>query len=209
LLIEKTKIMRHIQLTGIKMMLLLFIFPTVLFAQETLTGKTINDDTGEPVPFINVIQKGTNNGTTSDLDGNFSLAGVPDTAFFEERLRLLKLFKPYSFKGIPDIRVIIYNKVPIMAMLRLPTRESGGKANLQQGAVGVGIDLATGVTTTAVQGKKSRIIDTIPDSSSSSRIIQTCSTEIRTGESFDKRVYADTYSPIIGDYLGFQLAYNR
>ncbi|EKE22000.1 MAG: Alpha-L-glutamate ligase-like protein [uncultured bacterium] len=98
------------------------------------------------------------------LDGSFSLSGVPDTAFFEERLRLLKLFKPYSFKGIPDIRVIVYNKVPVMAMLRLPTRESGGKANLQQGAVGVGIDLASGVTTTAVQGKKSKIIDTIPDS---------------------------------------------
>ncbi|EKE21218.1 MAG: hypothetical protein ACD_7C00309G0001 [uncultured bacterium] len=89
---------------------------------------------------------------------------MPDTAFFEERLRLLKLFKTYSFKGIPDIRVIVYNKVPIMAMLRLPTKESGGKANLQQGAVGVGIDLASGVTTTAVQGKKSKIIDTIPDS---------------------------------------------
>ncbi|KKP68915.1 MAG: Alpha-L-glutamate ligase-like protein [Candidatus Moranbacteria bacterium GW2011_GWE1_35_17] len=98
------------------------------------------------------------------LDGSFSLSGVPDTAFFEERLRLLKLFKPYSFKGIPDIRVIVYNKVPVMAMLRLPTRESGGKANLQQGAVGVGIDLASGVTTTAVQGKKSTIIDTIPNS---------------------------------------------
>jgi len=98
------------------------------------------------------------------LDGSFSISGVPDTAFFEERLRLLKLFKPYSFKGIPDIRVIVYNKVPVMAMLRLPTRESGGKANLQQGAVGVGIDLASGVTTTAVQGKKSRIIDTIPNS---------------------------------------------
>ena len=98
------------------------------------------------------------------LEGSFSLSGVPDTAFFEERLRLLKLFKRYSFKGIPDIRVIVYNKVPVMAMLRLPTRESGGKANLQQGAVGVGIDLATGVTTTAVQGKKSKIIDTIPDS---------------------------------------------
>lgn len=98
------------------------------------------------------------------LEGSFSLSGVPDTAFFEERLRLLKLFKPYAFKGIPDIRVIVYNKVPVMAMLRLPTRESGGKANLQQGAVGVGIDLASGVTTTAVQGKKSKIIDTIPNS---------------------------------------------
>ena len=98
------------------------------------------------------------------LDGNFSLSSVPDTAFFEERLTLLKLFKPYTFKGIPDIRVIIYNKVPVMAMLRLPTKDSNGKANLQQGAVGAGIDLATGVTTTAVQGKKSKIIENVPGS---------------------------------------------
>lgn len=95
------------------------------------------------------------------LDGNFSLSETPDTAFFEERVKLLKLFKPYSYKGIPDIRVIVYNKVPVMAMLRLATKESGGKANLQQGAIGVGIDLATGVTTTAVQGKK-RVIEYVP-----------------------------------------------
>jgi len=95
------------------------------------------------------------------LDGSFSLAGVPDIAFFEERLKLLKLFKPYSFKGVPDIRIIVYNKVPVMAMLRLPTRESDGKANLQQGAIGVGIDLATGVTTTAVQGKN-KVIEYLP-----------------------------------------------
>jgi alpha-L-glutamate ligase-like protein len=96
------------------------------------------------------------------LDGSFSLAGVPDIAFFEERLKLLKVFKPYAYKGIPDIRVIVYNKVPVMAMLRLPTRESDGKANLQQGAIGVGIDLATGVTTTAVQGKN-KIIEYLPN----------------------------------------------
>ncbi len=96
------------------------------------------------------------------LDGNFSLSGIPDIAFFEERLTLLKLFKPYVYKGIPDIRVIVYNRVPIMAMLRLPTKESGGKANLQQGGIGMGIDLATGITTMAVQGKKSKIIEIIP-----------------------------------------------
>jgi alpha-L-glutamate ligase-like protein len=87
------------------------------------------------------------------LDGSFSLANTPDLAFFEERLKLLKLFKPYTFKGIPDIRVIVFNHVPVMAMLRLPTRTSDGKANLQQGAIGVGIDLATGTTTTAIIGK--------------------------------------------------------
>jgi alpha-L-glutamate ligase-like protein len=95
------------------------------------------------------------------LDGSYSLSNTPDIAFFEERLLLLKLFKPYSFKGIPDIRVIVYNKVPVMAMLRLPTKDSEGKANLQQGAIGVGIDLATGTTTTAVQGK-TKIIEYIP-----------------------------------------------
>ncbi len=95
------------------------------------------------------------------LDGFFSLSGTPDIAFFEERLQLLKLFKPYSYRGIPDIRVLVFNKVPIMAMLRLPTKSSNGKANLQQGAIGLGIDMATGTTTTAVLGKN-KIIDYVP-----------------------------------------------
>ncbi len=96
------------------------------------------------------------------LDGSYSLSNTPDVAFFEERLKLLKFFKPYSFKGIPDIRVIVFNRVPVMAMLRLPTRASGGKANLQQGAIGVGIDLATGTTTSAIQGK-GHMIEYVPD----------------------------------------------
>jgi alpha-L-glutamate ligase-like protein len=95
------------------------------------------------------------------LDGSFSLNNIPDIAFFEERLTLLKLFKPYAYKGIPDIRVIVFNRVPVMAMLRLPTRASDGKANLQQGAIGVGIDLATGTTTTAILGK-GNIIEYVP-----------------------------------------------
>ncbi len=95
------------------------------------------------------------------LDGEYSLSGTPDIAFFEERLKLSKTFRPYAYKGIPDIRIIIYNKVPVMAMLRLPTKESGGKANLQQGGIGVGIDMARGTTTTAVQGK-SKIIEYVP-----------------------------------------------
>jgi len=47
---------------------------------------------------------------------------------------------------VPDIRVIVFRGFPIMAMVRLPTRGSRGKANLHQGAVGAGIDLATGIT---------------------------------------------------------------
>ncbi len=96
------------------------------------------------------------------LDGTYSLSNKPDIAFFEERLKLLKLFKPYTWKGIPDIRIIIFNRVPVMAMLRLPTKDSGGKANLHQGAIGVGIDMANGTTTTAIVGK-GRLIEYVPE----------------------------------------------
>ncbi|NQV86586.1 MAG: alpha-L-glutamate ligase-like protein, partial [Woeseiaceae bacterium] len=54
------------------------------------------------------------------------------------------------FQGVPDIRVIVYRCYPAMAMVRLPTRASDGKANLHQGAVGAGVDLATGTTLAGV-----------------------------------------------------------
>lgn len=94
------------------------------------------------------------------LDGKFSISGDTDIAFFEERLKKTKKFRRISYKGTADIRIILFNRVPIMAMLRLPTRESGGKANLHQGGIGVGIDIATGVTTTAIY--KNQIIENIP-----------------------------------------------
>jgi len=79
--------------------------------------------------------------------GRFSLLNLPDKAFVEERIKIHPIFKKYTYQGTPDVRVIVFNQVPVMAMLRLPTAESRGKANLHQGAVGVGIDLATGITT--------------------------------------------------------------
>jgi alpha-L-glutamate ligase-like protein len=83
------------------------------------------------------------------LEGAYSIRNVPDIAFVEEFVGRHKAFKKYAFRGTPDIRVVVFNKVPVMAMLRLPTRESGGRANLHQGAISVGIDIATGITTKA------------------------------------------------------------
>ncbi|HZD89003.1 MAG TPA: sugar-transfer associated ATP-grasp domain-containing protein, partial [Pseudolabrys sp.] len=60
------------------------------------------------------------------------------------------VFDSITHLGVPDIRLIAYRGVPVMGMLRLPTTESEGKANLHQGAIGAGIDLATGRTLTAV-----------------------------------------------------------
>ncbi len=81
------------------------------------------------------------------LDGNYSLFGTPDTAIIERRLSVDPLFKHFAAQGIPDVRVIVYNMVPVMAMLRVPTAKSQGKANLAQGGLGIGVDVATGLTT--------------------------------------------------------------
>lgn len=83
------------------------------------------------------------------LEGAYSIGNVPDVAYIEEYVDRHKAFRKYSYRGTPDIRVIVFNKVPVMAMLRLPTKESGGRANLHQGAIAVGIDMATGITTRA------------------------------------------------------------
>lgn len=88
--------------------------------------------------------------TLDILEGAFSLGNIPDVAFIQEYVGRAKVFRKWAYRGTPDIRIIVFNKVPVMAMLRLPTKESGGRANLHQGAIGVGIDIATGITTKAI-----------------------------------------------------------
>ncbi len=95
------------------------------------------------------------------LEGNFSLKNRPDVAFFEERLLIHPDFKKLSYRGNPDIRIIVFNQVPLMAMLRLATRESDGKANLHTGGIGVGIDIESGITTYAVY--RDKFIEEHPD----------------------------------------------
>ena len=87
------------------------------------------------------------------LAGKYSLHGMPDAVLVEERIKIHPMFLSLTKSGTPDVRVIVYNRVPVMAMLRVPTEKSGGKANLQQGAMGLGIDLATGITTFGIEGK--------------------------------------------------------
>lgn len=80
------------------------------------------------------------------ISGIYSLGGHRDQALVEYRVRSTELFDNISVGGVPDIRIIVLAGYPVMAMLRLPTRESDGKANLHQGAIGVGVDIASGTT---------------------------------------------------------------
>ncbi|MFK8051313.1 MAG: alpha-L-glutamate ligase-like protein [Halioglobus sp.] len=88
---------------------------------------------------------------SNTLAGLYSLGGNPDIVLIEDLISFDKSFVGYSHEGVPDIRIIVFKGYPVMAMLRLATHESDGKANLHQGAVGVGLALDDGRCLNAVQ----------------------------------------------------------
>lgn len=85
------------------------------------------------------------------LSGLFSLGGKTDNALIEEMVQFTDDFNGFSYEGVPDIRVILFKGYPVMAMTRLSTHASDGKANLHQRAVGVGLSIKTGKAISAVQ----------------------------------------------------------
>ncbi|UII30790.1 TonB-dependent receptor [Fulvivirga ulvae] len=66
-----------------KKILLLFSVMLVsygsILAQRTVTGKVTDPGDGSPLPGVNILEKGTNNGTVTDIDGNYSIS-VNDNA---------------------------------------------------------------------------------------------------------------------------------
>ncbi|XKE47403.1 alpha-L-glutamate ligase-like protein [Halomonas organivorans] len=90
------------------------------------------------------------------LSGLYSLGGSPDVAVIEALINFDESLSEYTYEGVPDIRVIVFKGYPVMAMMRLSTAASDGKANLHQGAVGVGIDIASGTAIRGVQFDRSR-----------------------------------------------------
>ncbi len=97
----------------------------------------------------------------SILSGIYSLGGHPDKAIIEYRVKTDPVFGAISYQGAPDIRIVVFLGVPVMAMVRLPTRMSDGRANLHQGAIGAGIDIASGTTLSAVW--RNAVVEEHPD----------------------------------------------
>lgn len=98
---------------------------------------------------------------TNTLSGLYSLGGQTDKAIIQYRVHPDAFFAPLTTGGVPDIRVIVFLGVPVMGMLRLPTRESDGKANLHAGGIGVGVEIGTGKTNFGVY--RNGPIDLHPD----------------------------------------------
>lgn len=95
------------------------------------------------------------------LAGLFSLGGRRDVALIEYRVAPSRTLTDISFQGAPDIRVVMFHGYPVMVMLRASTRESDGRSNLHQGALGVGVDIATGRTVRAIH--HGRMVELHPD----------------------------------------------
>jgi len=54
--------------------LLLLFATSVAMAQQVVTGKVTSEDDGSPIPGVNILEKGTNNGTVTDAEGNFRVS---------------------------------------------------------------------------------------------------------------------------------------
>lgn len=63
---NKTKTMKKIYL------LFLFLTTTFLFAQKSITG-VVKDQNGGSLPGVNIIEKGTNKGVSTDIDGKYKI----------------------------------------------------------------------------------------------------------------------------------------
>jgi alpha-L-glutamate ligase-like protein len=68
----------------------------------------------------------------------------PDRALVEERLVLSNRLRELRTPGLLDLRIVCFKGFPVMAMTRLPTKRSGGRANIHQGAIGAGISICDG-----------------------------------------------------------------
>ncbi len=82
-----------------------FLLTTILwcgqvFSQGTVRGTIYDDVTGETVPFANILVLETQSGTTSDLDGAFSLSLTPGSYSLEFS------FLGYSTTTVSEVEVI-------------------------------------------------------------------------------------------------------
>lgn len=55
------------------LLLAVFLLPVLAGAQTIVKGKVTDAMSGDPIPFANIIFKGTTDGTTTDFEGNFSV----------------------------------------------------------------------------------------------------------------------------------------
>ena len=63
-----------------------------VYGQNTLSGKVVEARSGEPLSYANIIIKSKRSGTTTNVDGFFTLFGIPtDTSTIQFNSAILAL----------------------------------------------------------------------------------------------------------------------
>jgi TonB-dependent starch-binding outer membrane protein SusC len=96
-----------------KLLFLLLFLPFLAFSQSQLSGVVTDESTGQPLPGVNVIVKGTSNGASTDFDGNFSLSNVSNGAVIEFTFLGYKS-KTVNFTGQKVINVTMSEDMDVL-----------------------------------------------------------------------------------------------
>src|SRR5690606_4126946 len=86
---------------------LFILISTMAWSQsKTVTGKVTAADDGSGLPGVNVIEKGTSNGTVTEGNGDFSISVEPGATLV------------FSFVGFISQEVVVGNQTTINVTLR-------------------------------------------------------------------------------------------
>ncbi|HRE77484.1 MAG TPA: SusC/RagA family TonB-linked outer membrane protein [Flavobacterium sp.] len=87
-----------------KLLFLLLLLPLSVLAQSTVSGVVTDKSSGQPLPGVNVIIKGTTKGTTTDFDGKYMLSNVNSGEVIEFTFIGYKTIDvPYSIQKTIDV----------------------------------------------------------------------------------------------------------
>ena len=80
-----TKIISRIKFDMMNKILLLILvllgsYSLHVQSQYTVSGRVTDTESGEPLSFVTIVEKGTTNGTTTDLQGKYSLTVSDENA---------------------------------------------------------------------------------------------------------------------------------
>ena len=111
----------------------------VLWAQKQVSGVVMDKDLNEPLPGANVVEKGTTNGTITDMDGKYSLQVADNAILVFSYIGMETLEEPLNGRSVVDVTMTTgaqkINEVVVTAMgiqrkaksLTYATQNVGGK----------------------------------------------------------------------------------
>lgn len=128
---------------------MLFMSATTMFAQKISVSGTVADSNGEPLPGVNILEQGTNNGTITDMDGNFSF-NVSDANATISVSFIGYATKDVKVKGKTNLRIVLSEDTEIIDEVVVVGYATQKKATVAAAVSSINNkDLARSTSTTA------------------------------------------------------------